>query len=87
MPCAWLLCITRRERKNMAMIEAYPIAFSETVIFKLSDMTKLYKECLEQLGVESQDVNSARLKEKPLSHIMQLEAHRPGQDVFTSVQK
>ena len=40
----------------------------------------LYKEQLEQLGVSSPDVNAIRMKEQYLSHVPQLEAHRPGRD-------
>ena len=65
--------------------EAYPIAFSKLVtyisemknasdsrdplIFKLADLTTLYKQRLEQLGVESPDVQSTRLKDQLLFHI------------------
>jgi len=76
--------------------EAYPTAFSElvtyiietnnssseAVIFRLADLISPYKERLEQLGVPSPDVNATRLKEQLLSHVPQLEAHRPGRDVL-----
>ena len=76
--------------------EAYPTAFSElvtyiietnnssseAVVFRLADLISLYKERLEQLGVPSPDVNATRLKEQLLSHVPQLEAHRPGRDVL-----
>ena len=78
--------------------EAYPIAFSELVtyisemknasdsrdplIFKLADLTTLYKQRLEQLGVESPDVHSTRLKDQLLFHIPKMQAHRKGRDVL-----
>lgn len=74
--------------------EAYPIAFSELVthiseikassdgtdppIFKLADLTTLYKQQLEQLGVESPQVHATRLKEQLLCHIPELQAHHRG---------
>ena len=77
--------------------EAYPIAFSELVtyisemknasdsrdplIFKLADLTTLYKQRLEQLGVESPNVHSTRLKDQLLFHIPKMQAHRKGRDV------
>ena len=76
--------------------EAYPIAFSKLVtyisemknasdsrdplIFKLADLTTLYKQRLEQLGVESPDVHSTRLKDQLLFHIPKMQDHRKGRD-------
>ena len=57
---------------------------SEAVIFRLAGLISLYKERLQQLGVPSPDVNAARLKEQLLSHVPQLEAHRPGRDCTAS---
>ena len=78
--------------------EAYPIAFSELVtyisemknasdsrdplIFKLADLTMLYKKRQEQLGVESSDVHPIRLKDQLLFHIPKLQVHRQGRDVL-----
>ena len=78
--------------------EAYPIAFSELVtyisemknasdsrdpvIFKLADLTTLYKQRLEQLGVELPDVHSTRLKDQLLFHIPKMQAHGKGRDVL-----
>ena len=78
--------------------EAYPIAFSKLVtyisgmknasdsrdplIFKLADLTILYNQRLEQLGVESPDVHSTRLKDQLLFLIPKLQAHRKGRDVL-----
>ena len=78
--------------------EAYPIAFSKLVtyisemkndsdsrdplIFKLADLTTLYKQRLEQLSVESPDVHSTRLKDQLLFHIPKMQAHRKGRDVL-----
>jgi len=76
----------------------YPIAFSELilnttdtravtegtdpVIFRLADLATQYKQRLEQLGVDSPDVNSTRLKKQLLSHIAELETHQKGRDVL-----
>lgn len=81
----------------------YPFAFSElviyimdmktasdgtdTVIFKLADLVSLYKQRLQQLGVESPYVNSTRLKEQLLSRIPELEAHKTGRDVLIAFKK
>uniref|UniRef100_UPI00358FC12B uncharacterized protein isoform X2 n=1 Tax=Myxine glutinosa TaxID=7769 RepID=UPI00358FC12B len=78
--------------------EVYPAAFSELVtyitetrassertepvVFKLADLLTLYQQRLEQLGVESPNVNSTRLKEQLLSHVPQLEARHEGQDLL-----
>ena len=78
--------------------ELYPIAFPELilyitdtraategtdpVIFRVADLATQYKQRLEQLGVDSPDVNSTRLKEQLLSHIPELETHQKGCDVL-----
>ena len=78
--------------------EVYPIGFSELilyitdtravtegtdpVIFSLADLATLYKQRLEQLGVDSPYGNSARLEEHLLSHIPELETHQKGRDVL-----
>ena len=78
--------------------EAYPLAFSElliyinetksnregtsSVVFKLADLTKIYKERLEQLGVQSSNVHSNRLKDKLMAQMPELESHRKGRDVL-----
>ena len=79
----------------------YPIAFSELilnttdtravtegtdpVIFRLADLATQYKQRLEQLGVDSPDVNSTRLREQLLSHIPQLETYQKGRDVLIAL--
>ena len=45
-------------------------------------MIQLYKQRLEQLGIEKPDVNSTRLQEKLLVEISELEAHKQGRDVI-----
>ena len=45
-------------------------------------MFQLYKQRLEQLGIEKPDVNSTRLKEKLLAEIAELEAHKQERDVI-----
>ena len=78
--------------------EAYPLAFSELLIyinetksnregtspvmFKLADLTKIYKERLEQLGVQSSNVHSNRLKDKLMAQMPELESHRKGRGVL-----
>ena len=44
-------------------------------------MVQLYKQRLEQLGIEKPDVNSTRLKENLLVEIYELDAHKQGHDV------
>ena len=49
---------------------------------KLADLITLYKQRLEQLGVESPNVHSTRLKDQLLLHIPKMQAHRKGRDVL-----
>ncbi|CAE1303156.1 unnamed protein product [Acanthosepion pharaonis] len=78
--------------------DLYPVAFSELVVyimdskiitteatpvvFRLSDLASPYKLRLEQLGVDSLNVHSTRLKEQILARIPELEAHKKGRDVL-----
>ncbi|KAJ7371263.1 hypothetical protein OS493_027379 [Desmophyllum pertusum] len=55
---------------------------SDPLILKLANLTMLYKQRLEQLGVESPDVHPTRLKDQLLFHIPKLQAHRQGRDVM-----
>ena len=60
---------------------------STVPVFKLSDLTKLYTELLNQLGVEvSGRVNSTRLKERLLAAVPDLSAHVHvnGKDILLS---
>lgn len=82
--------------KSSASHNWYPSIFSElviyitdmkttsdgtyAVIFKLADLDFLYKQRLQQLGVESPNVNSTRLKEQLLSSILEREEHKAGRD-------
>ena len=50
-------------------------------------MTKLYKQRLEQLGVNSPTVNSTRLKEQLLEEIPELQAHKQGRDVLLAFEE
>ena len=91
------------EKKSQRSLETevYPLAFSELVtymaetkassegpsIFRLADMHSLYKQRLQQLGVESPDVNSTRLKDKLLAELPELEAHKKGRDVLLAFQE
>ena len=83
--------------------EAYPIAFSELVtyisemkaacegtdppIFRLADLSTLYRKRLQQLGVESPDVHATRLKDQLLFHIPQLQARHQGRDVLLAYER
>jgi len=94
---AYLNAVKQEEKGNRRGNESYPVAFSELVIyimdskvtnteatpvvFRLADLAALYKSRLEQLGVDSPDVNSTRLKEQ-LGRIPDLEAHKKGRDVL-----
>ena len=50
---------------------------TNTTIFKLADLVKLYMERLAQLGGDtSKRINSTRLKDKLLSQLPELEAHK-----------
>ena len=52
------------------------------VVFKLADLVNLYKQQLGQLEMHTSAsyVHSTRLKEKLLSDIPALEAHKSGRD-------
>ena len=76
--------------------DVYPLVFSELITYivetksskeghsllRLPDMVQLYKQRLEQIGIEKPDVNSTRLKEKLLAEISELEAHKQERDVI-----
>ena len=51
-------------------------------IFPLADISRLYTQRLEKLGIDSPSVNKAMLKEKLLMEIPELEAHKKGKKVF-----
>ncbi|XP_072047118.1 uncharacterized protein [Amphiura filiformis] len=52
-------------------------------VFKLADLTKLYTERLEQLGVTvSARVNSTHLKNRIIMHLPGMKAFKEGRDVF-----
>lgn len=83
--------------------EAYPIAFSELVtyiietksasessappVFRLADMCTLYRQRLEQLGIDNPDVHSTRLKDQLLHDIPDLQAENHGRDVLLAFNK
>ena len=60
---------------------------TDPIIFKLADLVSLYKQRLQQHGVESPSVNSTRLKEQLLSSIPELEEHKAGRDVLLVFKK
>ncbi|XP_064117878.1 uncharacterized protein LOC135223345 [Macrobrachium nipponense] len=49
-------------------------------------MTKLYKQELEQLGVDSPDVHPTRLKDQLLLYIPKLQANHQGREVLLAVE-
>ena len=81
--------------------EAYPLAFSELLIyinesknnrespvtFRLAYLTKIYKERLEQLGMESPNVHSNRLKDQLIAQMPELESHKKGRDLLLAFKK
>lgn len=80
---------------------AYPTAFAELVtyitetsniadgsaVFKLTELTSLYKQRLVQLGIDSPNVHSTRFKDQLLTHMPNLEAHHKGRDVLIAFKK
>lgn len=60
---------------------------SDPPIFRLGDLCSLYRERLEQLGIELPDMHSTCLKEQLLFHIPELEAHHQGRDVLLVFKK
>ena len=89
--------------EEMERNAVYPIAFSELVtyitetkgacessnplIFRLCDLCLLYRERLEQLGIESPAVHATRLKDQLLVHILELRAHCEGRDVILAFEE
>ena len=57
------------------------------VTFRLADLTIIYKEQLEQLGVESLNVHSNRLKDQLIAQMPELESHRKGRDSLLTFKK
>ena len=49
-------------------------------------MVSLYKQRLQQLGVQVPEVNSTRLKDKLLKELPELEAHKKGRNVLLAFQ-
>lgn len=89
---AHLRNLEKRDTKSQP--DVYPMVISELVAylvesnlcskgpvtFCMPDICHMYQKRLEQLGVDSPNVNSTRLKEKLLAEIPELEAHRSGKD-------
>lgn len=62
--------------------------YIEDRIFKLSDLVKLYTQCLEQLGADiSNRVKPTRLKEKTLLAMPNLEASKRNYKVILTFEK
>ena len=60
---------------------------SSAVVFRLADLASMYRHRLEQLGLDSPDVHSTRLKKELLARIPELEAHNKGRDVLLAFKK
>lgn len=86
-----------QEKSQEHRKDAYLIALSELVtyisevnvresrgppILKLADLSMLYKQRLGQLGIESPDFHTTRLKNHLLFQFSNLQAHRKGRDVL-----
>ena len=70
--------ITHLEDSRLKMI-----ANLETLLFKLSDITKVYHEKLQQLGIHiNSRIHSTRLKEKLTAHIPGLTEHKKGKYIL-----
>jgi hypothetical protein len=79
----------------------YGIAFAELIsyidecrenpnikVMKLSDLCKLYTQCLLQHGIKPQSrIHSTKLKQKILVHVPDLQAHSEGRDVLLAFEK
>lgn len=90
-----------RESQSSKDKDIYPLVLSELLVyvvetksnadgpavFRLADLVSLYKQRLQQLGVEEPNVNATRLKEKLMEEIPELEAHRKGRDILLAFKK
>lgn len=57
-------------------------------VFKLRDLSKLYAERLEQMGVEvSQRIHSTRLKERILKQCPDLQSYKDGREIMLAFNK
>ena len=57
-------------------------------VFRLSDLARLYKDRLEQLGVTVDSrIHSTRLKNRLISELPELRAHSEGRDTILTFQK
>ena len=93
---------TASSKEQNSSPDVYPLAFSELItymteaklnseghtVFILAEMASLYKQWLQQLGVQVPEVNSTRLKDKLLKELpgAELEAHKKGRDVLLAFQ-
>ena len=87
--------------RSEAEADVYPLVLSELVkymvetslslegpaIFPLADISQMYAQWLEQLGIDSPSVNKTRLKENLLIEIPELETHKNGRSVPLALQK
>ncbi|CAB1444144.1 unnamed protein product [Pleuronectes platessa] len=85
------------------MESRFPIAFSELVTYiiekksasessapsvsRLAGLSMLYRQRLEQLGIDSPDVHATRLKDQLLQHIPDLQAEHHGRDILLAFKK
>ena len=67
----------------ISYIEESRSANTELLSFKLADLARMYKNCLQQLGQETPArVNTTRLKERILLHVPDLDCYNKGRDVY-----
>ena len=97
---AHLSAIKKQSQGQSRENEIFPLVFSELlafiveaktsaegpVVFKLADLTRVYRERLNQFGIQH-DVHSTRLKERILEEIPELEAHKSGRDILLAFAK
>ena len=67
----------------VSYIEELRTSGAELPIFKLADLAKMYKSCLQRLGCDTTArVNTSRLKERLVFQIPGLQAYNKGRDVY-----
>jgi len=77
--------ITSKDELAFAELVSYiqeRLECDQLLVFKLSDLAKLYSQQLEQLQADEGRVNTSRLKERILSAFPNLSAHSEGRDVL-----
>ena len=59
---------------------------TQVSVFKLADLVKMYQDRQQDFGITTK-VNSTRLKQRLLSHFMDLEARTQGRDILLAFSK